>query len=42
VVLYDAQLGAGTSLDALSLVMKGEVLPASSRWQGIPARLVEP
>ncbi|WP_221521494.1 Pls/PosA family non-ribosomal peptide synthetase [Kitasatospora kifunensis] len=38
VVLYDAEVGAGTSLDALSLVMKGEHLPADTRWRGIPAR----
>ena len=38
VVLYDASVGAGTTLDALSLVMKGEALPAGSRWRGIPAR----
>jgi carbonic anhydrase/acetyltransferase-like protein (isoleucine patch superfamily) len=38
VVLYDAVVGSGTTLDALSLVMKGEVLPDASRWRGIPAR----
>ncbi|MGC0417207.1 Pls/PosA family non-ribosomal peptide synthetase [Embleya sp. AB8] len=38
VVLYDAQVGAGTTLDALSLVMKGEHLPDGTRWRGIPAR----
>jgi non-ribosomal peptide synthetase-like protein len=38
VVLYDTEVGAGTSLDALSLVMKGESLPAQSHWRGIPAR----
>ncbi|MFI9722093.1 Pls/PosA family non-ribosomal peptide synthetase [Streptomyces sp. NPDC052396] len=38
VVLYDARVGAGASLDALSLVMKGEALPPGTRWQGIPAR----
>jgi non-ribosomal peptide synthetase-like protein len=38
VVLYDAEVGAGASLDALSLVMKGESLPPGSHWQGIPAR----
>ena len=38
VVLYDAQVGDGASLEALSLVMKGETLPAGSRWEGIPAR----
>ncbi|GHP01105.1 peptide synthetase [Reticulibacter mediterranei] len=38
VVLYDAEVGIGASLDALSLVMKGESLPPESHWQGIPAR----
>jgi non-ribosomal peptide synthetase-like protein len=38
VVLYDAEVGAGASLDSLSLVMKGETLPAGSHWRGIPAR----
>jgi non-ribosomal peptide synthetase-like protein len=38
VVLYDSLVGVGASLDALSLVMKGETLPAGSRWRGIPAR----
>jgi carbonic anhydrase/acetyltransferase-like protein (isoleucine patch superfamily) len=38
VVLYDAALGAGCALDALSPAMKGEALPGESRWRGIPAR----
>ncbi|WP_420714048.1 Pls/PosA family non-ribosomal peptide synthetase [Streptomyces sp. NRRL WC-3742] len=38
VVLYDAQVGAGTTLDAMSLVMKGEHLPPRTQWRGIPAR----
>ncbi|MFF7631744.1 Pls/PosA family non-ribosomal peptide synthetase [Kitasatospora sp. NPDC008050] len=38
VVLYDAEVGDGTCLDALSLVMKGEQLPPGTRWRGIPAR----
>ncbi|WP_280697742.1 Pls/PosA family non-ribosomal peptide synthetase [Kitasatospora sp. GP82] len=38
VVLYDAEVGDGAALDALSLVMKGERLPRDSRWRGIPAR----
>jgi non-ribosomal peptide synthetase-like protein len=38
VVLYDAEVSAGASLDSLSLVMKGETLPAESCWRGIPAR----
>ena len=41
VVLYDTELAAGAELEALSLVMKGETLPAGTRWRGIPARLVE-
>jgi non-ribosomal peptide synthetase-like protein len=40
VILYDAEVGPGASLDALSLVMKGEVLPPETRWRGIPARAV--
>ncbi|TMD69800.1 MAG: peptide synthetase, partial [Chloroflexi bacterium] len=38
VVLYDTEVGESASLDALSLVMKGESLPARSHWRGIPAR----
>ncbi|MBV9019961.1 MAG: amino acid adenylation domain-containing protein [Ktedonobacteraceae bacterium] len=38
VVLYDAEVGAGACLDAQTLVMKGESVPADSRWRGIPAR----
>jgi non-ribosomal peptide synthetase-like protein len=41
VVLYDAELEAGAKLDALSLVMKGEQLPATTQWQGIPAQRVD-
>jgi non-ribosomal peptide synthetase-like protein len=37
-VLYDTRLEEGCSLDDLSLLMKGEVLPAGTAWQGIPAR----
>ncbi|MFI0188450.1 Pls/PosA family non-ribosomal peptide synthetase [Streptomyces sp. NPDC017082] len=36
VVLYDAVVGAGVRLGALSLVMKGEELPAGTEWQGLP------
>jgi non-ribosomal peptide synthetase-like protein len=41
VVLYDSQLEDEADLDALSLVMKGERLPAGTQWRGIPARLVQ-
>jgi non-ribosomal peptide synthetase-like protein len=40
IVLYDSVMEAGAKLDALSLLMKSEVLPSQSTWQGIPARLV--
>jgi non-ribosomal peptide synthetase-like protein len=41
VVLYDCSLGEGSTLDGLSLVMKGEALPLESDWRGIPARPAE-
>ncbi len=41
VVLYDAELAAGAELEALSLAMKGETLPAGSQWRGIPGQLIE-
>jgi acetyltransferase-like isoleucine patch superfamily enzyme len=38
IVLYDATVGEGATLDALSLVMKGELIPPATDWRGIPAR----
>jgi non-ribosomal peptide synthetase-like protein len=38
VVLYDTKMHDGASLSDLSLLMKGETLPASTRWEGTPAR----
>jgi non-ribosomal peptide synthetase-like protein len=40
-VLYDTKMETGASLGELSLLMKGETLPANSRWTGIPARRLE-
>ncbi|MFD2420490.1 Pls/PosA family non-ribosomal peptide synthetase [Amycolatopsis pigmentata] len=40
VVLYDTTVGSGATIDPLSLVMKGEHLPAATRWRGIPSRAV--
>jgi non-ribosomal peptide synthetase-like protein len=37
-VLYDTRLEEGAALGDLSLLMKGETLPARTRWEGIPAR----
>ena len=39
-VLYDTRMEQGASLGDLSLLMKNEVLPAHTRWEGIPARPV--
>ena len=36
-VLYGTTMGEGSSLGELSLLMKGESLPAGTRWRGIPA-----
>jgi non-ribosomal peptide synthetase-like protein len=36
--LYDTVMEDGAALGDLSLLMKGEVLPAGSKWQGIPAQ----
>ena len=41
VVLYDSEMEDGTRLDALSLLMKGETLPADTAWAGIPASFQE-
>ena len=37
IVLYDSSMEKGTTLQALSLVMKGERIPANTEWKGIPA-----
>ena len=38
VVLYDSEMGSGSKLGSLSLLMKGESLPENTVWQGSPAR----
>ena len=40
-VLYDTRMEADAALGDLSLLMKGETLPAGTSWEGIPARPVE-
>jgi non-ribosomal peptide synthetase-like protein len=37
-VLYDSRMEPGATLGPLSLLMKGEVLPPRTGWEGIPAR----
>ena len=39
-VLYDTRMEERSSLGDLSLLMKGEVLPRATRWEGVPARRV--
>ena len=36
-VLYGAHVGDGAQLGPLTLVMKGESIPAGTRWHGLPA-----
>jgi non-ribosomal peptide synthetase-like protein len=40
VVLYDSLLANDVLLQPLSLIMKGEQIPAATSWQGIPASRV--
>ena len=40
VVLYNSRMEPGSTLGDLSLLMKGETLPAGSHWLGSPARPV--
>jgi non-ribosomal peptide synthetase-like protein len=40
VVLYDSEMKDGSSIDALSLVMKGETIPENSRWAGSPVKYI--
>jgi non-ribosomal peptide synthetase-like protein len=37
VLLYDSKMEDGARLNALSLLMKGETLPACTAWAGLPA-----
>jgi len=41
IVLYDACMEPGSTLGELSMLMKGETLPAGTQWEGSPARPVE-
>ena len=40
VVLYDSVMECHSSIDALSLVMKGEVIQAGTQWAGSPAKFI--
>ncbi|WP_407482933.1 Pls/PosA family non-ribosomal peptide synthetase [Elizabethkingia meningoseptica] len=38
IILYDTEIGNNVQIDALSLVMKGEVLSDNTSWHGSPVR----
>ena len=38
---YNTEMLEGSALGEMSLLMKGETLPAGTRWQGIPAQRVQ-
>jgi non-ribosomal peptide synthetase-like protein len=40
IILYNTHIGNDTEIEPLSLVMKGESLPANTRWTGSPVRSV--
>jgi acetyltransferase-like isoleucine patch superfamily enzyme len=40
VVLPDTRVGAGTSILGHSVVLRGEELPAGTRWHGTPVTAV--
>ncbi len=40
IVLYDSRMEADSRLDDLSMLMKGEILPAGTAWRGSPARRI--
>ncbi|SMC79747.1 Pls/PosA family non-ribosomal peptide synthetase [Sporomusa malonica] len=37
-ILYDVQLEAGVGVSDLTLIMKGETMPAHTDWQGVPGQ----
>jgi len=41
-ILYDTRVGDGAQLGPLTLVAKGERLPAGTRWEGSPAAAAPP
>jgi non-ribosomal peptide synthetase-like protein len=41
VILYGSRMERGAKLGPMSLLMKGECLPQSSHWHGIPTEQIE-
>lgn len=40
IILYDAHVRARARVGSLSLILKAEVIPANSNWEGIPAQRI--
>jgi carbonic anhydrase/acetyltransferase-like protein (isoleucine patch superfamily) len=40
VVLYDSVMEDYSKIEALSLVMKGEILPKNTTWSGSPSKFL--
>ncbi|MCX7192237.1 MAG: amino acid adenylation domain-containing protein [Proteobacteria bacterium] len=40
IILYDAHVRARARIGSLSLILKAEVIPANSNWEGIPAQRI--
>ena len=40
IILYDSEIGDDVSIDALSLIMKGENLQSNTYWAGSPVKPV--
>lgn len=38
IILYDSEIGENVRIDSLSLVMKGEYIPANTNWGGSPVK----
>ena len=41
-VLYDTKIGEFAQIRPMTLIMKGETIPAHTAWCGAPAQLVRP
>lgn len=40
-ILYDTEIGDGVYIGPLTLILKGEFLPANTRWAGSPAHSID-
>ncbi|MDJ0570711.1 MAG: hypothetical protein QNJ53_16925, partial [Pleurocapsa sp. MO_192.B19] len=40
IILYDSHISSDSTIDSLSLIMKGEKIPSHTKWRGIPSKIV--